>query len=151
MESMSGAPTPAAGSDARLQVRLPAILLMVTGGFGVVFALLGFFERVAGPNNTQAQENMNNPNLPNWLKTATSISDLREVGFVMAVLSVTVNAFILFGALKMKNLESHRLAMAASIIAIIPCFACFFSAFHVGIWCLVVLSKPTVKAAFHTT
>ena len=59
-------------------------------------------------------------------------------------------AFILFGALKMKKLESYGLAMAASIIAMIPCFSpCCLLGLPIGIWAVVVLSKPEVKSAFH--
>jgi hypothetical protein len=39
--------------------------------------------------------------------------------------------------------------MAASIIAIIPCFGpCCCLGIPVGIWALVVINKPEVKSAF---
>ncbi len=52
--------------------------------------------------------------------------------------------------MKMKKLESYGLAMAASIIAMIPCLSpCCLIGLPIGIWALVVLSKPEVKSAFH--
>jgi hypothetical protein len=50
----------------------------------------------------------------------------------------------------MKKLESYGLAMAASIIAMIPCVSpCCLLGLPIGIWALVVLMKPEVKSAFH--
>jgi hypothetical protein len=50
----------------------------------------------------------------------------------------------------MQQLTSHGLAMAAAIIAMIPCFSpCCVLGLPFGIWALVVLSKPEVKSQFH--
>jgi hypothetical protein len=60
-----------------------------------------------------------------------------------------VGAAILFGALKMMRLQSYGWAMAAAILAVIPCLSpCCCLGIPFGIWALVVLSKPEVKAAF---
>jgi hypothetical protein len=51
--------------------------------------------------------------------------------------------------LKMKRLESHGLAVTASILAMLPCTSpCCIIGLPLGIWALVVLSKPEVKSAF---
>jgi len=54
------------------------------------------------------------------------------------------------GALRMKQLRSYNFAMTAAIIAIVPCttYICCILATPLGIWALVVLMKPEVKAAF---
>jgi hypothetical protein len=66
-----------------------------------------------------------------------------------AIIGLIVGGIIVFGALKMKNLENHGLAMAASILAMIPCVSpCCILGLPIGIWALVVLSKPEVKSAF---
>jgi hypothetical protein len=150
MESMSGAQTPTPSSDARLRVRMPAVLLIITGGLGILFTVFGFLgELSGGPARSPAEEIMGNPALPDWLKTLTAISSTKSASYIMAFVTVAINAFITFGGMKMKNLESRGLALAASIIAIVPCFSCFVVGIPVGIWCLVTLSKPEVKAAFH--
>jgi hypothetical protein len=60
-----------------------------------------------------------------------------------------VSFLILYGALKMKKLESHGWAVAASVIALVPCVSpCCLIGLPIGIWALVVLNKPEVKAAF---
>jgi len=52
--------------------------------------------------------------------------------------------------LKMKKLENYGLAMTASILAMIPCLSpCCLIGLPIGIWAVVVLSKPEVKSAFH--
>jgi hypothetical protein len=70
------------------------------------------------------------------------------VGFAIA--GVLGGIFILFGGIKMRRLESYGLCMAASIVAMIPCLsACCLVGLPIGIWSLVMLSKPEVKSAFH--
>ena len=72
------------------------------------------------------------------------------LGVVFGIIGLLVSGFIFYGALKMKKLESHGLAMAASIVAMIPCFSpCCLVGLPIGIWAVVVLSKPEVKDAFH--
>jgi hypothetical protein len=58
---------------------------------------------------------------------------------------------IFMGAGKMKRLESYGFAMAVSIIAMIPCISpCCLIGLPMGIWALVVLLDPNVKAAFRS-
>ena len=71
------------------------------------------------------------------------------VGVALGIIGILVNLVILLGAVKMKKLESYGLAMAASIIAMIPCQPCCLLGLPFGIWAVVVLSKPEVKSAFH--
>jgi predicted PurR-regulated permease PerM len=73
----------------------------------------------------------------------------QSFGIVGNIITLALSGVTLFGGLKMKNLENYGLAMAASIIAIIPCFGpCCCIGIPVGIWSLVVLNKPEVKSAF---
>jgi hypothetical protein len=138
---------PPPGSEAvRQQVSTPAILLMVTAGLGIAGALLGLVQALVGAGGIPP-ELLNDPNIPAglrpWLERSQSLGAVSNI-FVLALSGVTF-----FGALKMKNLENFGLAMAASIIAIIPCFGpCCCLGIPVGIWSLVVLNKPEVKSAF---
>ena len=71
------------------------------------------------------------------------------IGLVFNFIAIAVGVVILLGALKMKRLESHGFAMAASILALVPCTSpCCVIGIPVGIWALVVLAKPEVKGAF---
>jgi len=72
------------------------------------------------------------------------------IGVVMGIIAILMSVVILLGALKMKKLENYGLAMTASILAMIPCFSpCCLIGLPIGIWAVVVLSKPEVKSAFH--
>jgi hypothetical protein len=69
---------------------------------------------------------------------------------VSGIIALLLSGLIFFGAMKMKKLESYGLAMAASIIAMIPCLSpCCLIGLPIGIWAVVVLVKPEVKSAFH--
>jgi len=69
---------------------------------------------------------------------------------VFSIIGILMSALILLGGIKMKNLENHGLAMTASIVAMIPCISpCCLIGLPIGIWAVVVLSKPEVKNAFH--
>ncbi|HEX8436392.1 hypothetical protein [Archangium sp.] len=140
-----GMPGPSNSAAARQQVSTPAILLMVTAGLGLAGALLGLVQSMLGMGGIPP-ETLNDPNLQQlrpWLERSQSFGAIGNL-FTLALSGVT-----LFGALKMKNLENFGLAMAASIIAIIPCFGpCCCIGIPAGIWSLVVLNKPEVKSAF---
>jgi hypothetical protein len=72
------------------------------------------------------------------------------ISLVSNFLSILFNAFILFGAQKMKNLESYALAMVAVILMMLPCNCCCFVNVPVGIWGLITLLDANVKAAFRS-
>lgn len=57
---------------------------------------------------------------------------------------------VFFGALRMKAMKNYGLSLAAAILAIVPCssYVCCFVVMPFGIWALIVLLKPEVKAAF---
>jgi hypothetical protein len=72
------------------------------------------------------------------------------LGAVLAIIGLIVGAVILLGAMKMKKLEGYGFAMAATIMAMVPCISpCCLLGLPIGIWSLVVLMNADVKAAFH--
>jgi hypothetical protein len=122
------------------QVTGPAIGLMVVaivGFLAQVFSLVWrmFFSAIAASQSNQ----------PEWVTYFQGTG-----GIISAILGILSSMLVLFGALKMKKLESYGLAMAVSIIAMIPCVSpCCLIGLPIGIWSLVILSKPEVKAIFH--
>ena len=71
------------------------------------------------------------------------------VGVILSIVSMVIGLVIFFGAFKMKRLESYGLALTASILAMVPCVSpCCLVGLPIGIWAIVVLSKPEVKGAF---
>jgi hypothetical protein len=76
-------------------------------------------------------------------KTAEHVQNV-----VFGVIGFASNILILVGGLRMKQLKSYPLALTGSIFAMIPLNSCCCVALPVGLWALIVLVKPEVKAAF---
>jgi hypothetical protein len=145
MDNMSDAP--AGGGNARDAVSTPAILLMVVGAITALAAIVGVVQNLAGSNQAAMDQVLNNPEIPEGMKSALAAT--MKGGIFTSLFQLALGAVTFFGGLKMKNLESYGLAMAASIIALIPCFgSCCCIGIPVGIWSLIVLNKPEVKSAF---
>ena len=131
---------PAAGGDAAERVNGPAIGLIVVAVLGALLQIFSVIKNLVMGSAIPA-----NAQVPAWLSMLSG-----PLGVVLGIIGILVSGVIFFGAIKMKNLESYGLAMAASIIAMIPCFSpCCLLGLPIGIWALVVLSKPEVKSAFH--
>jgi hypothetical protein len=62
--------------------------------------------------------------------------------------SFAVGVVMILGAVKMMRLESHRWAMAASILAMLPCGPASILGMAAGVWSLIVLNRRNVAAAF---
>lgn len=122
---------------ARNLVKGPATGLKVVAWIGIAFALLTVLINVLGVLGAieRAQE-------------GAAALFAGTLGFVSAVLGLGVGVFQLVAAGKMTNLVDHKLCMIASITAMVPCFSCWLVGLPIGIWALVVLSKPEVKSAF---
>jgi hypothetical protein len=73
------------------------------------------------------------------------------VGFASSILQLIVTILILISAIRMLALKNYTLVFVACILAIIPCITpcCGILTLPFGIWALVVLNKPTVKASFN--
>lgn len=133
-----------ASPDAAEQVELPAITLMA---FAVMCFLLGAFSLVAhliGMGFGSVVEQ--------W---PPELDPLRPVltgpaGLAKAIFDMILSAVIFFAAHKMKRLENYALAIIGTVLSLLPCVSpCCCLGLPIGIWILVVLSKPEVKAAFH--
>ena len=118
----------------------PAIFMMVLSGISIPFVLLGLVFSVLGGSAGFLD------NLPS--ETREQLMLQGGAGIVQYSLSLIANIFILIGAIKMKNLRSYGLAVAASILSILFHCGCCCLGLGAGIWALVILSKPEVKAAF---
>ena len=132
-------------SAAADQVSAPATGLIVTAIIGFLWQLGGVaFRLIANPQRFNMGGNA--PEMPQWV-TALSGPAVAVVG---AVIGIIAGIVILYGGLQMKKLENYSMAMAASIVAMIPCISpCCLIGLPIGIWALIVLSKPEVKSAFH--
>lgn len=121
------------------RVSAPAVCLILTAMLGMVLNAMGILGNAlhlgvnaAGPWKDIPKEFIEGP-----------------VAITGAIIGLILSLVVLLGAIKMKGLENYGFAIVASILSIIPCTSpccCFGLPF--GIWALVVLSDPVVKASF---
>jgi hypothetical protein len=124
------------------QVSGPSIGLLITGILGAAFSFIGLI----GSLFETGIESIKSPEL---IRGYASIAQ-GAAGVAFCFVGLLVAGFIIYASLKMKALTQWSLCLAASIIAMIPCISpCCIVGLPIGIWCLVVLTKPEVKTAFH--
>jgi predicted Zn finger-like uncharacterized protein len=126
-------------------VQLPAIFLLITAILGLL-ANLGQVVYAA-----LAQPQPPGPEVPEWLvklqQDATGPA-AAVIGLIFAVIS----AVVLVAAIQMLRLRTHGLALAGSILAMLNFGnCCCLLGLPVGIWALVVLLRPEVRAVFEGT
>ena len=124
------------------RVSAPATALIVTGILGIFFQIIGILFCLAqmgiGAGVARGPEK-----IPILFGTG--------VNLIFGVIGLAVCAVVILGAMKMKNLEHHTLAMASAILAVIPCTSpCCLLGIPFGIWALIVLNDSSVKAAFRS-
>jgi len=138
--------------NAEAMVSGPAIALMVAGILGIVgnigfltyrLIVLATFDRQFLAQQATMRGAPANPAADKATFTFSV-----TMALVTAVLGALLCIIVLAGAVQMKKMKNHGLAMAASIIALLPCNCCCFLGIPFGIWSLVVLNNPEVKDAF---
>lgn len=130
-----------AASDAAEKVNGPALALMILAGLNLALSAVGLLMNLLGSSMSMFNDGPQQA----WGNMFSG-----GLGVASSSLGILISGVIFYGGLKMKRLENHGLAVAASVLAIIPCTSpCCFLGIPVGIWALVVLSKPEVKSAFH--
>ena len=125
-------------------VKGPAIALIVTASLGAAYYLFSGLATLAGSSLVPQQMP---GNIPPELRAF--IQGMQ--GPLAAVINLGVaalNAFVIFGAVKMLRLRSYGLAMTSCIVAMLPCQCCCLFGLPFGIWGLVILNKSAVKSAF---
>jgi hypothetical protein len=146
----------AGSAAARSKVSTPGVLLIVVGILnllgGLYYAVSGVNSMLnpqaamAGMNAEQARQLEQAGMTPEQIVHGTAI-----VFLVFAGIAVIAALITLFGGVKMRNLQSHGLAVFGSILALLPCISptgCCLLGQIAGIWALVVLMSQDVKSAF---
>jgi hypothetical protein len=133
---------PPPGGNAADQVSMPAMGLMIAGGLGLVgnilFLLLHFGALALGGLSSFAGGGMGG-------MMAGSI------GLFFRIFGLAACCYVIYGGMHMKGLKNYTMALVAAIVAVIPCFIpcpCCFIGIAAGIWAIIILIKPEVKAAF---
>lgn len=149
--NFSGGITAVANPEqAARSLKAPAVLLIFFAVAGIVFSFSGLFLK---PFITDAMIRMFEQfNLPP--EARAKMEEARDAGLTpvdifQVVLGIGTNIVMLIGALKMMKVQSWGLALTAAILVMLPCGSCCcFLGIPLGIWVIVLLNKPEVKAAF---
>jgi hypothetical protein len=133
-------PTLGGGNAAAMDaVKGPAIGLMATAGIGAAFQVLGLLLNLLGTGMGAIAGG----------QEALGSMMSGGIGILSSLIGLAMSVVVFMGASKMKNLQSYGFAMAATVIAMIPCIGpCCILGLPIGIWALVILLKPEVKGAF---
>jgi hypothetical protein len=126
------------------KVNGPAIGLMVMAGIGILLQLVSLVLRMLGTG-------MSMMSVPGGGDSSEQFAAMMSggLGIVAGILGILVGAFIIFASMKMRQLQSWPMAVAASVVAMLPCLSpCCCIGLPVGIWALVVLFDQNVKASF---
>lgn len=140
----------AVGDPARAaaMVKVPAMIILVMAVIGGLLTLA-----MLGARNPLLDWLLN-AGFPLDANARNAIQQARDAGLgiadvLQALFGVAINTLVAVGALKMQRLESWGLALTAAILTILPCGGCCcLIGIPIGVWALVVLNKPEVKAAF---
>jgi len=131
------------------RVQVPAIGMVVAAALDIMTAL--FFAVL-----NIMQFTMGRTHIPEFGRFGTGMSEVMfasGIGLLLSVFALVLDGVIIFGAVRMRQLRSYGLAVAAAILSLIPCLSspCFVLGVPFGIWALVVLLNGEVRAAFHET
>jgi DNA-directed RNA polymerase subunit M/transcription elongation factor TFIIS len=131
-------------ADAKAQVAGPATALIVVSAIVLGLSILMLFLYVfagAAMVALLADKRMEGDNQEGMMERTV-------IGIAQSIMQIVLNGLVLAGALKMKRLRSHGLAMTSSILAMIPCTGCCLLGLPFGIWALVVINRPEVRGEF---
>ncbi len=123
------------------QVNMPAMGLMIAGALGIVGNILFLLLSLG----------MFAINLPFSSGPGMGGLMVGSIGMFFRILGLCASGFVVYGGMQMKGLKNYTMALVAAIVAVIPCFIpcpCCFIGIAAGIWAIIVLIKPEVKAAF---
>lgn len=141
----------AAGTGSRegalQQVKAPAIALKVTAVLGLLTVVLEFMIHIASLMGHQLVPQQPMPD-PEFQKIFNSLGG--GLGIVQDAIGAVIAVIIWIGAGRMGRLENYQFAMTAAVVSMVPCISpCCLLGIPFGIWALVVLNKPEVKAHFN--
>jgi hypothetical protein len=126
---------------AAAEVSGPATGLLIAAILGGATQILSLMVNMLGVGWGSMMAGDQEERLINWISGG--------FGMISAAVGLVIAGLIIYAALEMKKLNQWTLAVVASILAMVPCISpCCIVGLPIGIWSLVVLMKPEVKAAF---
>jgi hypothetical protein len=160
-EYVTNAPPPGNSTFARQRAQAPGIGLIVIGVLNLLLALVPSFYGLSASKMPLAQleqdlRNQNPKGLDDLKAAGWTVADIRNlivnVSYSLAGADFLACFLVILGGVRMLSLKNYGLSVLAAIVAALPglsCSGCCGVGAIVGIWALVVLLNPDVRAAFH--
>lgn len=155
-------------TTARGAVAFPALLLVLNGFLGLAFvAILSVpllfqpemmvkamrdmaAQRPPGPDRQEAEQEADQ--LEQQIQQ-NPVALRTEAAIYVGILAFA-NLLAIVGGLSMRALGSYQLSLAGAIVSLVPMltgFSCCCTGVPLGLWALIVLLNPAVKAGFTTS
>ncbi len=131
-------------NDVLSKIKAPAIGLIVVGALNFALGLLSVLSGLLRLTGIIPGDEL-------------PINEAERMGYLVgtfgvygvAFISLIIAPFMVYGAVQMLGGKSYKFAKTSAILAIIPFISCcFIIGIPFGIWALMVLSKPEVRAFF---
>jgi hypothetical protein len=151
--------TPPGGASGR--VIPPAVALLMVAIVNMLMSLgsigVGFFYSQLPPDKLEEILEKQNPQQYKQMREAgVNIDTVMKIysygGCGGGTIGVFVSLLTILGAVCMMRQRLYGLALMVAVLTAIPCIspvACCLIGEGIGVWALVVLLSPEVKAAFH--
>ncbi len=129
-------------NDVRARLQLPAIALIIVGTLNALSGLVLILGRVVSVVKG---------------RDPVITDEDRRLGYMFAgiffpivsLISIAAAPVIIFGGVQMLKQRRYSLAVWAAILALIPLTSvCCIPGIPIGIWALIVLRHPEVRAGF---
>mgnify|MGYP000843977813 CR=1 FL=1 len=131
---------PASQTSVADRVKVPGILLIV---LGVLTDLAGVWQIVSNALGIRLPGQEVPPGMEGFMHF------METFGIVLGALNLISGVVLVLGGLSLMRRKSYGLAMTGAILAIVPGFSCCcLFGMPLGIWALLLLLKPEIKAAF---
>ena len=139
-----GVSTAKPAGDAAAMLNVPSLLMMINAGLCILTAVAGILLHLGMLSAGQF------PRMTGQDKFITLFPAAFGIG--NAILGLVLHSIVFIGAMRMRQLRSHKWAMAAAVISLVTTVCggscCCLLNLGLGIWALVLLAKPEVRSAF---
>jgi hypothetical protein len=141
---------------AKSTVMVPAVGLIIVAGLMMLAVVLNLVQygSLDAQFDAEIKKIEDNQQIPanqkkEQVQMMNQIRDWMKVGFLPYIAMIGVFALIiLVGGVKLMSLGSPGLIYLAAVLSLLPCTACCVLGLVFGIWTMVVMGKPEVKAGF---
>lgn len=126
------------------RLRAPATALIIAASLNAMIgllALLGGLVRLSGLSGSEQ--------LPSDEAERIGYVSSTVITYGISLLSLLLAPLIIYGAVQMMHGKKYKMARVAAIVAINPFTSCcFLVSIPMGIWAMILLGKPEIKAVF---